>query len=110
MIYADKLRLEQAVGNIISNSYKYADTEITIKSFFEGDFFVFEISDKGGGVPVDELELITEKFCRGSNAAGKDGSGIGMYISKYFIEQMSGELMCYKNGEGFTVSLRLRLI
>ena len=110
VIYADKLRLEQTVGNIISNSYKYADTDITIRSFFEDDFFVLEISDKGGGVPDEELEVITEKFCRGSNAAGKDGSGIGLYISKYFVEQMNGELMCYNNGEGFTVSLRLRLI
>lgn len=110
VIYADKLRLEQTVGNIISNSYKYADTDIAIRSFFEGEFFVLEISDKGGGVPNEELELITEKFCRGSNAAGRDGSGIGLYISKYFIEQMNGKLMCYNNGEGFTVSLRLRLV
>ena len=110
VIYADKLRLEQTVGNIISNSYKYADTDINIRSFFEDGFFVLEISDKGGGVPDEELELITEKFCRGSNAAGKDGSGIGLYISKYFIEQMNGELMCCNNGEGFTVLLRLRLV
>ena len=110
VIYADKLRLEQTVGNIISNSYKYADTDINIRSFFEDGFFVLEISDKGGGVPDEELELITVKFCRGSNAAGKDGSGIGLYISKYFIEQMNGEMMCYNNGEGFTVSLRLRLV
>ncbi|WP_155250456.1 ATP-binding protein [Ruminococcus flavefaciens] len=34
----------------------------------------------------------------------------GLYISKYFIEQMNGELMCYNNGKGFTVSLRLRLV
>ena len=110
VIYADKLRLEQTVGNIISNSYKYADTDIIIRSFFEENFFVLEISDKGGGVPDEEIELITEKFCRGSNAARKEGSGIGLYISKYFIEQMNGELMCYNNGEGFTVSLRLRLV
>lgn len=110
VIYADKLRLEQTVGNIISNSYKYADTDINIRSFFEDGFFVLEISDKGGGVPDEELELITEKFCRGSNSAGKDGSGIGLYISKYFIEQMNGELMCCNNGEGFTVSLQLRLV
>ena len=98
------------MGNIISNSYKYADTDINIRSFFEGDFFVLEISDKGGGVPDEELEVITEKFCRGSNAAGKDGSGIGLYISKYFMEQMNGGLTCCNTGEGFAVSLRLRLI
>ncbi len=110
VIYADKLRLEQVFGNIISNSYKYADTDIVISSFFRGEYYVIEISDKGGGVPDEDLETITEKFSRGTNSAGKDGSGIGLYISKYFIEQMGGELVCSNNGEGFTVSLHLRLI
>lgn len=110
VIYADKLRLEQVVGNIFSNTYKYADTEVTVKSFFENGCFVVEFADKGGGVPDDELEIITEKFRRGTNAAGKDGSGIGLYISKYLIEQMGGEFMCFNNGEGFSVALRLKLL
>ena len=110
VVYADKLRLEQVFGNIISNSYKYADTDITVSSFFEDVFFVAEVSDKGGGVPDDELEVIMGKFCRGTNAAGKDGSGIGLYISQYLIGQMGGELTCRNNGEGFAVSIRLRLI
>jgi len=110
MVYADKLRLEQVFGNIFSNSYKYADTEIRVTSFFDDGFFVIEVSDKGGGVPDEELDIIMEKFCRGTNAAGKEGSGIGLYISHYLIGQMGGELTCRNNGEGFTVSLSFRLI
>ena len=105
VIYADKLRLEQIVGNIISNSYKYADTEITVTSRFEDRFFIAEFSDKGGGVPETEIELVTEKFRRGSNAEGMDGSGLGLYISKYLMNKMGGELICRNNGEGFTVEL-----
>ena len=110
VIFADRLRLEQVVGNILSNSYKYADTDIEVASFFEGGCLVVEFSDKGGGVAESELEVITEKFRRGSNAQGKDGSGIGLYISKYLMERMSGELACRNNGEGFTVTLRLKLV
>jgi len=110
MVYADKLRLEQVFGNIFSNSYKYADTVITVTSFFDKGFFVVEVADKGGGVPDEELDTIMGKFCRGSNAAGKDGSGIGLYISHYLIKQMGGELTCRNNGEGFTVALSLRLV
>lgn len=106
VIMADKLRLEQIVGNIISNSYKYADTEITIISRFEDKCLIIEFSDKGGGVPDTEIEVVTEKFRRGSNAEGKDGSGIGLYISKYLMEKMGGGLSCRNNGEGFTVELR----
>ena len=109
VIIADRLRVEQIVGNIISNSYKYADTEIEVTSRFEDSWFIAELSDKGGGVPENEVELLTEKFRRGSNAHGKDGSGIGLYISKYLMERMGGELTCRNNSEGFTVELRFRL-
>ena len=109
VIIADRLRLEQIVGNIISNSYKYADTDITVVSRFEDGCFIAEFSDRGGGVPETEIELVTEKFRRGSNAEGKDGSGIGLYISKYLMERMGGELGCRNNGEGFTVELRFKL-
>lgn len=119
VILGDKLRLNQVISNIISNSYKYAETEISIKSYIEkgleaernsrvgAGFLVIDISDKGGGVPEEELEMITEKFKRGSNSEGKDGSGLGLYISKYMMEKMGGGLVCRNNGEGFTVSIRI---
>ncbi|MCR4646695.1 MAG: HAMP domain-containing histidine kinase [Oscillospiraceae bacterium] len=109
VILADPLRLEQIIGNLISNSYKYADTEITVDSRFEEHTLLVELSDKGGGVPDAEIDLITEKFRRGSNAAGKDGAGIGLYLSRYFMTKMGGELTCRNNGEGFTVELRFVL-
>ena len=119
VILGDKLRLNQVISNIISNSYKYAGTEISIKSYIEkgleaernsrvgAGFLVIDISDKGGGVPEEELEMITEKFKRGSNSEGKDGSGLGLYISKYMMEKMGGGLVCHNNGEGFTISIRI---
>lgn len=110
VILADKLRLEQVVGNIISNSYKYADTEISVESRFEDNYLTVCFSDKGGGVPEEEIELLTEKFRRGTNSKGKTGSGIGLYISKYLMERMEGTLSCCNNGEGFTVELRFRLV
>ena len=109
VIMADKLRLEQIIGNIISNSYKYAHTPMTVNSRFEGNCLLVELSDKGGGVPEDEIELVTEKFRRGSNSQGKEGSGIGLYISNYLMNRMGGQLSCRNNGEGFTAELRFIL-
>lgn len=109
VIMADRLRLEQIIGNIISNSYKYAHTPMTVNSRFEGNCLLVELSDKGGGVPEDEIELVTEKFRRGSNSQGKEGSGIGLYISNYLMNRMGGQLSCRNNGEGFTVELRFIL-
>ena len=109
VIMADRLRLEQIIGNIISNSYKYAHTPMTVNSRFEGNCLLVELSDMGGGVPEDEIELVTEKFRRGSNSQGKEGSGIGLYISNYLMNRMGGQLSCRNNGEGFTVELRFIL-
>ncbi len=110
VVLADRLRLNQVISNIISNSYKYANTEIRINSSYEEtgrSYLVIEISDNGGGVPEEELELVTEKFKRGSNTGGKEGSGLGLYISKYFMEKMEGSLECFNRDGGFTVRLKL---
>ncbi|MBQ2054308.1 MAG: HAMP domain-containing histidine kinase [Eubacterium sp.] len=115
VILGDMLRLNQVISNIISNSYKYAGTEISVESSIDSpdedsdEFLLIRISDKGGGVSDNEIESITEKFKRGSNAQGKDGSGLGLYISKYLMEKMDGGLSVGNNGEGLTVTLRLKL-
>lgn len=109
LVYIDKIRLEQIIDNIINNSYKYAGTTITVL-FKELDHGIgIKISDKGEGVPDEEIALITEKFYRGSNTKGKDGSGLGLYLSKIFIQQMQGGLECY-NQDGFVVELFIRKV
>ena len=110
LVYMDKLRMKQVIDNIVNNSYKYAGTDIHVafKEEASGGIRII-IRDKGNGVPDDELALITEKFYRGSNAKGKSGSGIGLYLSKSFMRQMGGELDYY-NDEGFVVELFLRKV
>ncbi|MFD1174847.1 hypothetical protein ACFQ3W_00810 [Paenibacillus puldeungensis] len=45
---------------------------------------------------------------RGSNSAGKSGAGLGLYISKYLMSKMSGDMECRNmDGGGFAVILRL---
>ena len=109
IILADVLRLQQVIDNIISNSYKYAGTSIEINSYFEESRLVLEIFDFGAGVSDNELPLIFNKYYRGENAAGKNGYGLGLYISRYLIEQMSGELQCENRTDGITFRLMLRL-
>ena len=109
-IFVDRLRLQQIIDNIISNSYKYANTEIEIKSLINSDYLILEIRDFGKGVNDLELPLLTEKFKRGSNTNDKDGVGLGLYISKSFINQMDGILEIENANPGFKVILKLRII
>ena len=106
------MRLEQVISNVIFNSYKYANTEIRVTSRFENgdtDHLVITIADKGPGVPESELELITQKFKRGSNAGSKDGSGLGLYISDYLMKRMGGDLVVKNLKDGFAVELWIKM-
>ena len=109
-IFIDRLRLQQVIDNIISNSYKYANTDIEIKSIKNSDYLILEIRDFGNGVKDLEVPLVTEKFKRGSNATDKDGVGLGLYISKTFINAMDGILEVENANPGFKVILKLRII
>lgn len=111
VVYADKLRLNQVVSNIIFNSYKYANTEISVNGKFDSEnkYLLIEIADKGPGVPEDELEIITQKFKRGSNVGNNDGSGLGLYISDYLMKKMDGRLTPKNIEGGFAVELALKI-
>ncbi len=107
IILADILRLAQVVDNIISNSYKYAGTSIYVSSSIKGKYLEIVFKDYGGGVPQEEISLVFNKFYRAENSKGKSGTGLGLYISKYFMEQMQGEIYCKNLRDGFAVVLKL---
>ncbi|MDR0324725.1 MAG: HAMP domain-containing histidine kinase [Oscillospiraceae bacterium] len=109
ILLADPLRLQQVFDNIIHNSYKYALTELSIQSRIDGDSLIIDVLDFGLGVPEEEIPLLFNKFYRGTNSLKSDGYGLGLYISKYFMEQMSGSLRCANRVNGFTVTLTLKL-
>ncbi|MCR5356222.1 MAG: HAMP domain-containing histidine kinase [Lachnospiraceae bacterium] len=110
LIRVDVKRLSQVIGNIISNSYKYAGTGIKVNCRQVDDYLQLNIKDSGPGVPDDELDLITNKFYRGKQWAGskEEGSGLGLYIAKTLMEKMDGELLA-SNDEGLTVTLMIPL-
>lgn len=105
IVKCDLLRMQQIFDNVISNSYKYADTYIEITSEVIEDKLLVSIKDFGQGVEEEELPLILQKFYRGANAASKEGAGIGLYVSKYFIESMGGKLEISNLDDGFIVKL-----
>lgn len=108
-VFIDKLRLQQAFDNVFMNSYKYAGTDITVTATTDKDYLIIDVSDKGPGVPDNELPLLLEKYKRGSNAAEKEGAGLGLYLTNYFIQKMDGELKLLSADPGFTVRFLIRL-
>lgn len=119
LVYMDRLRMEQVIDNIVGNSYKYANTDISV-SFTEtsdilmddgsyGRFIKICIRDHGPGAKEEELPLLTEKYYRGSNAASSAGYGLGLYNVKWYMDNQGGGLDYYNDG-GFVVELMLRKV
>lgn len=110
MINVDRIRLSQVISNIISNSYKYAGTKIDVDYRIRDKALEMSIRDYGSGVPEDEIDLITNKYYRSkSSSAGKDGSGLGLYIASILMEKMNGELVCSNREKGLNIDLYIPL-
>ena len=109
-IYVDKLRIQQVFDNLFMNSYKYADTDIEVECTAESGYLVVSIRDKGPGVAENELPLLREKYKRGSNSSGKDGAGLGLYLTDYFINEMDGKLVIENAAPGLKVSVYIRTV
>lgn len=109
MIIVDPLRIQQVIDNVIHNSYKYANTTIDISASCEGDYLAVCFRDFGKGAASEELPLLFEKFYRGRNAKNRNGAGLGLYLSRYFMEQMGGRISCENCEGGFQVTLYIRL-
>jgi signal transduction histidine kinase len=111
-IQVDILRLQQVINNVINNSYKYADTKINVDFTIDNLYLQINIKDYGQGVLDDELPLLFNKFYRGKNpnVQKQDGSGLGLYISKYLMNEMGGDINCYNESDGFKVELLIPIL
>jgi len=112
----DKLRLSQAIINLISNAIKNTPREgnIFVNLMEEDDFIDIQVRDTGVGLTKKEKERLFEKFGK-IERYGKDldvdieGCGLGLYISREIVELHGGQIFVESEGrnEGATFSIRL---
>ncbi len=96
----DPALLEQAVVNVLENAIGYspADTAIEVAAYEDRHNVVVSIEDEGKGIPAAELERVFDRFRRieeNSDRTGGErgkGVGLGLSISKGFVEAMGGRI------------------
>ena len=107
----DRLRIEQVLMNLISNSIKYAAGQrIHVSVAGDGDSAVLEVRDHGPGVPETELPRVFERFERAASARHYGGMGLGLYVARQIAEAHGGAIMASNAPDGgacFTVRLPL---
>lgn len=95
LVRLDPSLLEQAVVNILENAILYSpdDTVIELAAYEDRSNVVISIEDEGKGIPTAELVRVFEKFRRMEEPTDRTkGAGLGLSISKGFIEAMSGRI------------------
>lgn len=92
----DADKIERVMLNLLSNAIKFTPIggEIFVKLFDKGDFIMISVKDNGVGIPKNIQKKIFEKFNQGNcSSYGKSqGSGIGLFIVKSFIEAHGGNI------------------
>jgi signal transduction histidine kinase len=81
--------------NIIENAIKYTPDGgfVKIKSYETETDVMVQVSDSGEGIPLEDQDLIWKKFVRGKTQDHKTkGTGLGLYLVKYFIELHGGRI------------------
>jgi two-component system phosphate regulon sensor histidine kinase PhoR len=108
----DEQLMRQVLNNLIDNAIKYngAGTEVTITSADLGDEVEVRVSDNGVGIEPGQLKQLFRKFSRAEKGTAErvKGTGLGLYLAKYFIELHGGSIEVEsKLGEGATFRFRL---
>lgn len=92
----DAALMERVLSNLIGNAIKYAgkDSKVIVSSYDDENWVYVTVKDNGRGIPKDDLEHIFEKFYRVKNDDSHKikGSGLGLYLVKYFVELQKGEI------------------
>lgn len=95
-VWGDRERVEQVLMNLLDNAYKYASRSATIQvnTRVLDNQIVVSVRDEGQGIPAHELENIFDKFHRVERDDAREtyGYGLGLYISRKFINAMGGDL------------------
>ena len=94
--WADPLRLEQVLTNLVSNARRYSPTGTSIGLTVEAgpDEVRVSVRDEGPGIAPEHQELVFERFARLGNHLNRvqGGAGLGLYISRQIVEVLGGEI------------------
>ncbi|MEN9722988.1 MAG: hypothetical protein RJB38_974 [Pseudomonadota bacterium] len=109
----DPSLIQKVLHNLVDNAIKYGTpgSMIRLVSRDLGEWVEVRVQDQGIGMTESEREHLFKKFYRAKNeaTASVGGSGLGLYLSKYFVEAHFGEVRVDSvRGHGSTFTLRLR--
>lgn len=112
-IEIDKRLIRRAVTNLLTNAIKYSPSPMSpvcLELRVQEGHALIRVSDKGIGIPEDDLRRLFEPFHRASNVGSISGTGLGLAITKQAVDLHGGTIRVEsKLGEGTTFTIDLPL-
>ena len=105
LVMADRRRIVQVVGNLLSNAAKHSsESSVITVTVVREDFHVaVSVADEGRGIPSERLPYLFRKFTRTDGddlGSGVAGSGLGLAICKGIVEAHGGRIWAESEGPG----------
>jgi heavy metal sensor kinase len=106
-ILGDRIRLEQALGNLVDNSLRHGAGKIRLEAERRDGRIELRVSDEGTGFPADLLPRAFDRFTRADEARSDGASGLGLAIVEAIARAHGGKAHAVNGTEGAAVSLSL---
>ena len=112
-VSGDAVRLEQIVGNLVTNALKFSRGEGLISVYVgrEGDDAVLRVADQGIGIPADMLPKIFDLFVQAHHTIDRSrgGLGIGLTLVRRLAELHGGTVFAESKGDGHGSTFTVRM-
>jgi len=91
-IRADRNRLERVIANFISNALKYSAAHVQVILEEADGRARVTVIDQGRGLSPEQARTVFDRYRRASNTRGREGYGLGLYISRKIIDAHYGRI------------------
>jgi two-component system, sensor histidine kinase len=113
LIYADPIRVDQIIGNVLTNAIKYTPEggHVTLEITRDEDHALIRVTDDGVGIAPERIGGIFEIFAQAENAIGRSqgGMGIGLALVRNLVQLHDGEVSARSDGIGHGSEFVIRL-
>lgn len=108
----DEFRIEQVVVNLLGNAVRYGERRpVSVCLARHGDEALLVVRDQGIGIAPEDQQRIFEQFFRVGDGPGTPGMGLGLFISRHFVEAHGGTIEVQSAlGEGARFTVRLPIL
>ncbi len=102
LVMADRRRIVQVLGNLLSNAARNSSESsvIRVSAVRDGVHVAFSVADEGRGIPAESLPLLFRKFSRAQAEEQAGDTGLGLAICKGIVEAHGGRIWAESDGPG----------